>query len=835
MKTVHLICNAHLDPVWQWEWQEGAAEAVSTFRVAAEFCEQYDGFVFNHNEAILYQWVEEYEPALFKRIQTLVREKKWHIMGGWYLQPDCNMPSGESFVRQILLGRIYFLKKFGVTPTTAINFDSFGHTRGLVQILSKSGFDSYLFCRPDQKDCPLEKDQFIWQGYDGSSVLATRAMDLYNSFPGLARFKTEKFISEFADQQCGVVLWGVGNHGGGPSHDDLRDLNRMIQENNAIDIKHSTPEAYFNELKDQQLPVHNKDLNAWAVGCYTSQVQIKQKHRLLENELYMTEKMISSAWSQGLMAYPEAELHQVEQDLAMGEFHDIVTGTSIEPAKNAALMVMDHGLETLSRVKARAFFALAAGQSKSRDSEIPILVYNPHPFPVKTAIACEFMLQTQNFNDSFIQVNAYQREQPIPTQVEKELSNFAAEWRKRVVFLAELAPSQMNRFDCRLAEIPEKPGPELKEQDGKINFKSHDLEVCINTKTGLIDFCRINREEYLTEKALQAIVIHDNEDTWGMNVKSFREKEGVFTLLSPSQNARVSGLKDEPMPAVRIIEDGAVRTVVEALFGYGQSYICQHYKLPKQGSLIEIELFVHWNEKDRMLKLSIPTPFTQAQYVGQVAYGSDVLASNGDEVIAHKWVAAISKKHNKALTIINEGIYGSDFKDGEIRLSLLRSPAYSGHPLFDLPVLPGDRYTQRIDQGELRFRIWLNGGPVNERMDAIDREALVCNEKPMTLSFSPSGRGEKPKPFILLSDKVVQMSAVKKSRADGRLVLRLFEPTGQKRKVDVELPFASMKKSIDLGAFEVCTYIVDTNQKTWEKANLIEQVLDAQEGSGLQT
>ena len=155
MKKIDLLCNAHLDPVWLWEWEEGAAEAISTFRVAADLCEQYDNFVFNHNEALLYRWVEEYEPALFARIQRLVQEGKWHIMGGWYLQPDCNMPSGESFVRQILVGRRYFQDKFDVQPTTAINFDPFGHTRGLVQIMAKSGYDSYIFCRPSQQDCPL--------------------------------------------------------------------------------------------------------------------------------------------------------------------------------------------------------------------------------------------------------------------------------------------------------------------------------------------------------------------------------------------------------------------------------------------------------------------------------------------------------------------------------------------------------------------------------------------------------------------------------------------------------------------------------------------------------
>lgn len=144
MKRVHLICNAHLDPVWLWRWQEGCTEALSTFRTAEAFTEEFPDFVFNHNEAILYEWVKENEPELFARIQQKVKEGKWHIMGGWYLQPDCNMPNGESIIRNISEGHRFFEKEFGVRPTTAINFDSFGHSVGLVQILNQAGYDTYV-------------------------------------------------------------------------------------------------------------------------------------------------------------------------------------------------------------------------------------------------------------------------------------------------------------------------------------------------------------------------------------------------------------------------------------------------------------------------------------------------------------------------------------------------------------------------------------------------------------------------------------------------------------------------------------------------------------------
>lgn len=822
---IHLVCNAHLDPVWLWEWEEGAAEAMSTFRSAADLCEEFDGFIFNHNEAVLYRWVEEYEPSLFKRIQKLVRQGKWHIMGGWYLQPDCNMPSGESFVRQILLGRRYFQEKFGVTPTVAVNLDPFGHTRGLVQILQKSGYNAYLFCRPDQEQCPLPSDTFIWEGYDGSRIAAARASSFYNSPLGKANEKVKNCLKNLSGDTCVILLWGVGNHGGGPSRIDLKRLTKLIHDTPNVDIRHSTPESYFKELKQRSegLPIHQKDLNPWAVGCYTSQVRIKQKHRRLENELYATEKMASAAWCAGRMLYPAGEFRDAMYDLATGEFHDILPGSSIQPAEETALRLMDHALEILSRAKTRAFFALAQGQPKAKNGRIPVLVYNPHPYPVKTIVECEFQLADQDPNENFTHVQVCRNGKSVPAQVEKELSNIPIEWRKRVVFTAELAPAQMNRFDCTPKVIPAKPKPQLKSRKGKILFKTNELEVMINARTGLIDRYRVNGVDHVNPGACRPIVILDNEDPWGMLDTRFRKIAGRFRLLSKKDGMQFSGVRDKLLPSVRIIEDGPVRSVVEALFGYGDSFICQRYKLPKHGTEIEVETRVFWNEKDRMLKLSIPTPDKKSSYYGQVAFGADIIPADGTEVVAHKWVSVISKDHDTTLTCINEGIYGSDFAHGEMRLSLLRSPAYSAHPLQDRTILPQDRFSPRIDQGERIFRFWLNAGPIKERLATVDREALAKNEKPMALSFFPSGDGSLAKPFVKLNDKVIQVTAIKKAERGEALILRLFEPTGRKRSATISLPFVNMKKRVTLDGFEIRTIKIDLRKRLWTEVDLMER------------
>ena len=172
-KKVFLVANAHLDPVWQWEFDEGIAAALSTFRSAATLAEQYD-YVFCHNEALLYEWIEKNDSELFERIRALIKKDRWRVMGGWYLQPDCNMISGESFIRQIAAGRHYFSEKFGVKPWVAVNVDSFGHSRGMVQILAKCGFRGYIVGRPGEDEFHPGVLDFWWNGLDGSRIRVVR-------------------------------------------------------------------------------------------------------------------------------------------------------------------------------------------------------------------------------------------------------------------------------------------------------------------------------------------------------------------------------------------------------------------------------------------------------------------------------------------------------------------------------------------------------------------------------------------------------------------------------------------------------------------------------------
>ncbi|MDF2686608.1 MAG: alpha-mannosidase [Clostridia bacterium] len=810
-KRIHLICNAHLDPVWQWEWEEGAAETLSTFRIAAGFCEEYGDFVFNHNEAILYRWIEEYEPKLFIKIQKLVKEGKWHIMGGWHLQPDCNMPSGEGFVRQALEGRRYFKEKFGVTPTTAINFDPFGHTRGLVQILAKSGYDSYMFCRPSEDFCHLPSDLFSWVGYDGSEVMARRAHG-YNSGLGHATDKIKQVIDGCPEDDFTYCLWGVGNHGGGPSKIDLDKIAELQEEMKKIGVKiiHSTPEDYFKEVKDsgRTLPKHEGDINLWAPGCYTSQIRIKQKYRQLENTLFMTERMCAAAEANGLMAWPQKEFSDVTYDLLTAQFHDFLPGSSVQPAEEMAIRVLDHGLEILSRVKGRAFFALSGGQKKPESDEIPILIYNPHPYPVESDFECEMMLWDQNWNPEFSMPQVYQNENKLPTQCEKENSNLNLDWRKRVVFHTTLEPMQMNRFDCKYTRIPSKPVPSLQGDDKHYIFRNQNTEVYISKETGYIDRYVVNGKAYLKENTCSLDIIQDNCDPWGMTVISFPNKTDTFRLLSPKDGSEFSGIKTI-IPSVRVIEDGEVRTVVEALFGYNSSRAVIRYTMSKTNSEIKIDVRLQWAEIQKMVKLSVPTLLDEPHCFGQVAYGEEELPVTGRENITQKYL--LMNDNTAAVSVINDCIYGSSSENGIMKLTLLRSPAYTAHPIGDRDIIPQDRFTPHIDQGERFYSFIINAGGIEEIKGKIARSADIFNEKPMALSFYPSGEGEKTASAITLSGSIVQLPVFKKALDGKGYIIRLFNPSDKASEVTLTSPVLkineelSLKQSLLIKPFEIKT------------------------------
>jgi alpha-mannosidase len=609
---------------------------------------------------------------------------------------------------------------------------------------------------------------------------------------------------------------------------DLGALADLIASARERPICHGSPEDYFADLSASgvAMPAHRGDLNPWAVGCYTSMATVKRQHRQLEQALYATEMMLANAALQRRLRYPAEDLRKALEALLFCEFHDILPGSSVSDVEDQALQRLGAGLDLVARLRARAFFAFLDGQSPASDGEFPIFVHNHHPFAVEDTVVCEFQPPEPNFDRTIL----YRPEiidasgAIVLAQTEKESCNIQIDQRKRVVFRVRLAPSSTARFSCRLNPGARGVEPRARPLSGPFIHRTRFSETEIDSETGLLTRYQVDGVDYLGPRVCRLLVVKDTADPWGMKVRAFRDVVGEFTLMSEGAAADFAGVSGDLLAPVRVIEEGPVRTVVEALFAYRRSALCLRYHLPSEGSEIEVDLRVTWMEKDRMLKLSLPTPFIDGALNAQVAYGVERPSRRAEELLAHKWVAVTSADGSRAFTVINDATYGYDFEAGELRLSLLRSPAYAGHPVDDVtPIVRQDRFEPRIDQGEHRFRFWLNAGAGLERLDAIWREATVRNDGLMALCAFPRGGGTLPTAGVLFEDDVAQLEAMKIAENGRRLILRLFEPTGRARATTVAIPPLGLRFNVDLGAFELRTLAVDLDTGAVTRTDLLER------------
>ena len=352
LKKSYLIGNAHIDPVWLWDWQEGCAEVRNTFRSALDRLNETDGWIFTSSSACYYAWVEKTDPEMFAEIRRRVQEGRWSIVGGWWVQPDCNIPSGESFCRQSLYGQRYFTEKFGVKATVGYNVDSFGHNAAIPQILIKSGMKNYVFSRPGahEKDLP---PLFDWQGLNGDSVRAARIPIGYesNSLPEL-KTKTEKFEklrdTAFAEQ---MLFYGVGNHGGGPTAEMLEWLVAVKNEKN---FEFSSVPNYFDSVKVISAPTVGGDLGKHAVGCYSADARIKQSNRKAENSLVAAEKFAAVSGKLFGDGYQTERFEDEWKKVLFYQFHDSLGGCSIKNVCDDAVAAFESANSSAEEIAAYA-------------------------------------------------------------------------------------------------------------------------------------------------------------------------------------------------------------------------------------------------------------------------------------------------------------------------------------------------------------------------------------------------------------------------------------------------------------------------------------------------
>ena len=814
---IYLIANSHIDPMWLWEWEDGCATAISTFRTAADFAEKYDALVFNHNEALLYSWVESYEPELFERIKKLVQKGKWVIAGGWYLQPDCNIPSGESIIRQINVGSEYFKEKFDKCPETAMNLDSFGHSRGLVPILKDAGYKCYYICRPrdEHHDMSLP-DRFIWRGKDGSEIPVIRDPEGYGTGPEGSVGKIKRIVASGRqkDSENVLVFWGIGDHGGGISKADYEQLEEFIKEKR-FEIIQSDFDGYARAFvsEKRELPVIDKTLGNSMTGCYTSQIRLKREHRFLEGLFYSVERAATTLYAYDKCGYPKETLENALKDLLLTEFHDAVPGSSIRSVEGSALRIMNHAEEELIRLRMACFYKLAKGQKKAEHGVYPILVYNPHPYDITVPVSCEYTMAEANWEPHWTEGEMTCNGQKVLCQWEQQSSGMMIDWQKRVTFIARLKAGGITRFDITEKKIPARKESYPITKGEFFSFDNKHYSVRLSKKSGYIEELTVNGSN-LCEKGHFGVFksIKTSKDPWGTFEKEYPKDGENFKLASKEYVNDVirSSFDNEN---VRVIEDGEARTVVEVIYTYARSRIVARYAFYKTENYFDVNIDVYWMESDELLKYIFPV--SEGKVLGSTMFSEEEIPSDGKETAFQKFLRVDGAV---PFAIINDGVYGCDFDGDFMRMSLLRSACYSSSKVYELPLTREDAYVDRIDNGlrSYSFRIF----PGESSVSKIAREAEIFNMPPFALCFFPSGEGEKTECLIKITGDGI-CSAIKKQDGREGVVVRLYNPSENLSKGSIIYKeFKAADYSLEPYSF--ATFVIDPNGRV-NKTSLREE------------
>lgn len=796
MKTLHLVCNSHLDPVWQWDWDEGATAAFATFYSAVSLASKYD-YIFCHNEVILYEYVEKYDKKLFNDIVELVKQGKWHIMGGWYCQPDCMVPSGESFIRQITLGREYFGEKFNSRPTVALNFDSFGHTRGLPQILKKTGYDSYLFCRPLPFMNKFIHGSFVWKGYDGSTVKALRQEDdtIYCSRMGYAKEDIVRKAGHYEDQDNIIILWGVGNHGGLMSDKDLSDIMVLQDEKKGEwEIIHSTPEAYFAAEKPTQTW---EDQITVFVKSYSSVSSIKQGHDRLENALYMTEKACSAAEFAGVYTYDKQKLKDAERVLAQSEFHDVLSGTAVKSGYTSSLRKIEWAIEGVLQEYYGAVNGFAKRFKPIKPGDDCFIVFNNQPYDIESVVETEYFLfdgGSYDGEEGFVPTLYDEDGNVLPSQVIKEESEIRIDRRKRVAYRVTIPALSVKKIGVHTER---KQRPQKYVDNGEdIVVKDSIKTVKINRKTGLIDSFILNGKEYLKGELLAPYCFDDNEDPWGWHIGKLGTNFTKFKL-DKSKSGLFRGVED-----VTVLEDGDVLTEIQSVFSKGESHIVLKYKIYKDLPYFDVNAHVIWNEYMKGLKLR--TKVTgKTGYFAQMAFGTQFYKNDGIENPSNRFVG--NENGDNCIAIYNRsGIHASSKEKNAIDLTLLNGSAYCAHPTEPrFPIIPdGRRFVEFIEVGthDFEFRVGVN------KIEECERISQEFNHKVYSNLMFPHGDGDVATKQVEISNSNIVITALKR-RNDGTYLVRLFN--NYSKKASGELRLKDVVKTINLGKYEFKTFVFD--------------------------
>jgi alpha-mannosidase len=795
--TILAVGNAHIDLAWLWPWTETVEVVRDTFGTAAELMDEYPEFIFAQSTAQDFLWLEQKYPDLFKEIQKRVKDGRWEMVGGMWCEPDLNMPCGESLVRQLLTGKRYFQQKFGVDVKIGWNPDSFGYSRQLPQIYKRSGVNYFVTQKMGWNDTvPLPYRLFHWEAPDGSSVLTYFPHDYVN---GINPVQCAEYIGEDTSLCSGIhtqmLLYGVGDHGGGPTRQMLDAAVRWQKSPKAAfpNFKFSTAQAFFDEVESTlsklNLPVWNNEMYLqFHRGTYTSQADSKKRMRQMERLLLNAERFSSLAMLKG-RKYPQDDFEDCWRRVLFNQFHDLMAGSGIHIIYEDEAESMEFVKLTNEPILDGAVKTLAA-RVDTRGPGIPVVVFNPLSWERTDVTEAEVQLPQRAENVEVRDPDGH----AVPSSV---ISRDDATNTVKVRFLARSVPSTGYRvFHIVSAIGPSHVASTLKASG--LHMENEFISVEIGPKTGCVT-------SLINKKDGKNILRPGGQ---GNLLETFVNKPKQYDAWNINPNYEKSKTELLDAEEVKLVENTPVRAVVRVKKRFQNSSFVQDIRMYPEVARVDVNMHAEWHERQIMLKVAFPldikpenatyqipygtverpavphvpgkppVPFTEATEISEKHPKYDpLLAQEAEfEVCAQQW--GDLSENGRGFSLLNREKYGYDtFEPGTIRLTLLRSP------------IDPDPHA---DQGfhEMTYAMYPHAG--NWLEAETELRAYELNYKLIPVeSVVHEGALPASHSFVQIEPKNVILSAVKKAENDDAVIFRFYEFEGKASQVRLRLPEAA--------------------------------------------
>ena len=675
MKTIHLIFNAHLDPVWLWPWTAGLDETLATCRSACDRLDAHPDLRFTRGEAWVYQQIERCDPQLFARVRGHIETGRWEIVGGWWLQPDCNLPSYSGFCKQIELGRDYFQSRFGGFPDIAYNVDSFGHAASLPGLMRAQGQSKYIMMRPREMEMTLPARLFRWRGFaDGEAVTTFRIADAYHSGPQITLEHLQMSLSELPDGvEHTMCFVGVGDHGGGPTESQIRWLRQHWNDVPDARLEFSTPSRFFRAVEAHigDLPVVTGELQQHAIGCYSVYRAIKTATRRAEMRL---EQAAVAERTLGAIESDEIpSLQAAWKRVCFAHFHDTLGGTSLWGAYDSPLDGL--GLASFAADERMQLALRRHLNSLPDDERQRFVLFNASDAAQEVYVEVEPWLEWESWGESWRVRDESGALVPAQTMFREALA--FAEVQSRIVLRARLEAGQTRVFaiDRQAQNAAMNVADAVEARDGYIGG---ELAAWTPNK---LEFGDNNLE------LPQLHLIEDPTDTWSHDIDRYDEQ----------------GMARAQWQVGRRVDEGPLLASYFCEGEIGQSALHAQWRVYADEPFVELRLRVDWNEKLKVLKLV--WPWSGDAREDGISGASLRRANDGRELPLRDWTLNL----NDGRAIVCPDVYALDATPDRVRLTLLRAAIIAHHEPH-----PGSaaraRWSDR-GQHDFRFRFYQNATP----------------------------------------------------------------------------------------------------------------------------